>query len=150
MTGLKINVKFLEAEFNPTDDDMTAAWDMYVELITRITTQPLADGCGDEKTALESVYSIFAATRSVLKEKGRNANNFSRIAIIVLNQVIRPFTTKWHGEMLKGNLTEEKKAEFRNELEELQLKLKGYSGLLAEMAKVEDLTSIEENTVLND
>ena len=32
---------------------------LYVELLTRITTQPLESGHGDEKTALESVlYSL--------------------------------------------------------------------------------------------
>jgi len=94
--SIKLNVLFAEIEFTPTEDDQTAAWDMYVELITRIATQRLDENTGDEETALNSVYSLFDITRTVLKEKGRNAPNFTKIAIIVLNQVIRPFTAKWH------------------------------------------------------
>ena len=36
LKSVKLNVKFAQLEFEATDDDMTAAWDMYVELITRI------------------------------------------------------------------------------------------------------------------
>ena len=96
LTSIKLNVEFAEMEFKATEDDQIAAWDMYVELLTRITTQPLEDGTGDEETALTSVFSLFAITREILKTKGRQANNFTKVAIIVLNQVIRPFTAKWH------------------------------------------------------
>ncbi len=40
MTSLKINLKFLEMEWQPRDSDKAAAWEMYIELLTRITTQP--------------------------------------------------------------------------------------------------------------
>ena len=96
LTSIKLNVGFAEMEFKATEDDQIAAWDMYVELLTRITTQPLEDGTGDEETALTSVFNLFAITREILKTKGRQANTFTKVAIIVLNQVIRPFTAKWH------------------------------------------------------
>ena len=96
LTSIKLNVGFAEMEFKATEDDQIAAWDMYVELLTRITTQPLEDGTGDEETALTSVFNLFAITREILKTKGRQANNFTKVAIIVLNQVIRPFTAKRH------------------------------------------------------
>ena len=95
-------VRLAEVEFGATEDDQTAAWDMYVELITRITTQSLDDTDGDEETALNSIYQLFPITREILKSKGRNAENFSKIAIIVLNQIIRPFTAKWHKKKLNG------------------------------------------------
>lgn len=94
LNSIKLNVGFAEVEFGATEDDQTAAWDMYVELITRITTQSLDDTDGDEETALNSIYQLFPITREILKSKGRNAENFSKIAIIVLNQIIRPFTAK--------------------------------------------------------
>lgn len=143
LDSIKLNCKFAELEFSPTDDDQTAAWDMYVELITRITTQPLAQDDGDEATALESVYSIFGITREILKSKGRNAEYFTKIAIVVLNQIIRPFTAKWHRKKLKGAF--ENSAEcftFRSELSDLQIELIKYTKLLADLAKVEDLTAI--------
>ena len=41
MTGLKINLKFLEMDFELRDQDKDAAWELYIELLTRIATQPL-------------------------------------------------------------------------------------------------------------
>ena len=143
LQNIKLNVGFAELEFSPTEDDQTAAWDMYVELLTRITTQPLAEDSGDEEAALTSVYSMFASTREILKAKGRQAQEFTKVAVIVLNQIIRPFTAKWHKKKMEGafNIPEECKI-FRNELLELQKQLQCYSHLLADLAKVEDLTNI--------
>lgn len=143
LTSIKLNVGFAEVEFEATEDDQTAAWDMYVELLTRITTQPLEDDTGDEETALTSIYSLFAITREILKTKGRHANNFTKVAIIVLNQVIRPFTAKWHKKKIEGAFSkEEERMLFRQELRTLQEKLICYTRLLAEMAMVEDLTEL--------
>lgn len=126
-----------------TNYDAEAAWILYVELITRVTTQPLDDECGTEKCALESVHSIFNQTREVLKLYGRNAKSFTRIAIIVLNQVVRPFTSKWHPLSEVGCFNDEKKcAEFRRELNNLRINLTNYAKLLADMAHVDDLTEI--------
>ena len=145
LKSIKLNGKFAQLEFEATDDDMTAAWDMYVELITRITTQPLDDTTGDEETALNSVYQLFPITRDILKNKGRNAENFTKIAVIVLNQIVRPFTAKWHKKKLNGDfLNENECIQFRTELKQLQAELICYSRLLADMAKVEDLTRLSE------
>ena len=38
LSSLKINLGFLETEFEPKDPDRAAAWELYVELLTRITT----------------------------------------------------------------------------------------------------------------
>jgi hypothetical protein len=119
---------------------------MYIELITRITTQPLALEDGDEATALESIHSIFEITREILKTKGKKAINFTRIAIVVLNQIIRPFTAKWHKKMLNNAFQiSDECLTFREELDNLQLELIKYTRLLADLARVEDLTAIESN-----
>jgi len=144
LTSIKLNLSFAEIEFGKNDSDKVAAWEMYVELITRITTQKLCDDTGDEITALESVYRIFAITRDILKIHGRECKGFTKIAVIVLNQIIRPFTAKWHKSSIDGTLdTTEGKNRFRQELNCLQIELRKYSGLLAEIAEVEDLTTIE-------
>ena len=52
MTSLKITAPFLEMEWNPSEPDKTAAWELYIELLTRITTQSLDEKDGDEQTAL--------------------------------------------------------------------------------------------------
>ncbi|MDA8563901.1 hypothetical protein N9L06_05560 [Mariniblastus sp.] len=144
MSYIKLNAGFAELEFCPKDPDRDAAWEMYVELLTRITTQPLDPEHGDEQTALESVYALFGLTRQTLKNRGRHCTEFAKIAIVVLNQVVRPFTAKWHRASLAGEFNQPKHREqFRKELTELQAKLSQYSRLLANLANVEDMTRIE-------
>lgn len=92
LTGLKLSLGFLNAEFAPRDADRNAAWELYVELLTRITTQRLLPEDGDEKTALDSVFALFTITRDILKRHGSGCIEFSKLAIPVLNQIIRPFT----------------------------------------------------------
>lgn len=145
MTSLKISAPFLEMEWNPAEPDKDAAWELYVELLTRITTQPLSDEDGDEETALQSVYALFGLTRSIIKSHGRDCREFTKIAIVVLNQIIRPFTAKWHKLLVAGQLNNsDASREFRDELNELQEKLRIYTKMLSDMAGVEDLTSLEE------
>lgn len=145
MTSLKIKTPFLEMEWNPQEVDKNAAWDMYIELLTRITTQPLADKHGDEKTALDSIYSLFPITRQIIKDNGRDCIEFTKIAIIILNQKIRPFTAKWHKSSLEGAFEDKEQCKlFRQELKDLQHILSIYSAMLADMADVEDLTKLEE------
>lgn len=145
MTGLKVKTPILEIDWEPSDSDKNAAWDLYVDLLTRITTQRLPEKHGIEKSALESVYKIFELTRSTLKKHGRNAENFTRIAIIVLNQVIRPFTSRWHSLCEQEAFDEEAmRVEFRKELYQIQDKLRAYTKMLSELADVEDITEMED------
>ena len=145
LTGLSINAGFLNMDWEPKDRDRDAAWELYVELLTRITTQFLQPEHGDEKTALESIYALFGLTRQTLKSQGRHCEEFAKIAIIVLNQVVRPFTAKWHKESLAGAFDDETRCqEFRDELSQLQQQLRTYTRMLADMANVEDLTELEK------
>jgi len=145
MTSLKIKTPFLEMEWKPQDEDKNAAWELYIELLTRVTTQPLSLSGGDEVTALTSIFSIFPITREVIKRNGRHCIEFTKIAIIVLNQIIRPFTEKWHPISIQKEFnTVEMKKEFREELTELQFKLRIYTKMLGDMAGIEeDLTEME-------
>lgn len=144
LTGLKIKASFLEMEWKPSDPDKVAAWDLYVELVTRITTQPLPDEDGVEQTALASIHDLFDLTRQTLKDHGRSCIQFAKIAIVVLNQVVRPFTAKWHRKSQDGAFASPDECQqFRQELQVLQTQLRNYTRLLAELAGVEDLTEIE-------
>jgi len=145
MTSLNINLQFLEMEWEPKDKDRDAAWELYVELLTRITTQRLPQEHGDEKTALDSVYKIFELTRDIIKRNGPECINFAKIAVIILNQVIRPFTADWHKKSLQGAFSDPVQCElFRKELSNLQDNLHTYMRMLADIAKVENLTELEE------
>ena len=146
MTSLKISAPFLEMEWNPSEPDKDAAWELYIELLTRIATQPLPNEYGDEKSALESIYSLFGLTRDIIKSHKRDCMEFTKIAIVVLNQVVRPFTAKWHKKSLNNCFDDETVClEFRKELVSLQKELNTYTKMLGQMAGVEeDLTSLEE------
>ncbi len=144
LNSVRFKVGVFSTEWKPQDADRLAAWDLYVELVTRITTQPLADDDGVEAKALESVFALFALTRQTLKTHGRKAPNFSRLAVAVLNQEIRPFTAKWHKRSTEGALkTKTGCVEFPTELKALQLILVCYTRALAELADVEDLTHLD-------
>ncbi len=143
LIGLKIKTPILDMDWKPSDPDKAAAWDLYVELLTRITTQPLPDEDGVEQTALDSVHALFGLTRETLKNHGRECIQFARIAIIVLNQMVRPFTAKWHRKSQQGAFASINECQqFRQELQALQTQLRNYTRLLAKLADVEDLAEI--------
>jgi len=142
---LKVKTPILDLEWAPNDPDKNAAWELYIELLTRITTQRLPEEHGDEKTALDSVFSLFKTTREVLKRNGRECVQFTRISVIVLNQIVRPFTAKWHRLSLEKAFDDKEKCKtFRIELIDLQNDLLNYTKMLADMADVEDLTELEQ------
>jgi hypothetical protein len=144
LSSLKIKLGFLEGEFAPRDADRTASWELYVELLTRVTSQYLSLEDGDEKAALDSVDVIFPLTREILKRQGSGCGEFAKLAIPVLNQIIRPFTAKWHRLSLTGAFQDAGRChEFRAELAALQPRLRDYTRALAAMADVEDLTALE-------
>lgn len=144
---VKLNLALVKLEMSFEDADRDAAWELYIEMLTRIVTQPLPHDVGDDKTALDSVYSLFPVTREILRRRGRSTVKFSMIAIPVLNQIVRPFTTKWHRESLDSAFDDDERCgEFRQELVALQDELRNYNRMLAEIAGVEDLTDLEVPT----
>jgi len=105
---------------------------------------PALPGEGEETAALKSIYDLFALTRSTIKRRGRHCINFTRIAVVILNQKVRPFTAKWHRRMAAGSLADTDREVFRDELDRLQADLRNYTRLLADLAAVEDLTDLED------
>ena len=51
LSSLKINLGFLEVEFAPSDPDRAAAWELYIELHTRVTRRGLRVACPGNVTA---------------------------------------------------------------------------------------------------
>ncbi len=144
ISKLKLSTGFMDLEITPAKSDRDAAWELYIELLTRITTQRLQPEDGDEKTALESIYAIFAITRSTIKHYGRDCFEFTKLAIVVLNQVIRPCTARWHRISNEDGFDDEATCrQFREERTRLQTFIRCYTQALADMAGVEDLTSLE-------
>lgn len=142
--NIRLNGYFVRADIRINDVGRHAAWELYVEMLTRIVTQPLPSQDGDDKTALDSVYSLFPTTREVLRRYGPKALEFGKIAIPVLNQQVRPFTAKWHRLSLQDAFDDDaRRQEFREDLKNLQEKLRNYNRMLAEIAGVEDITDLE-------
>ncbi len=69
---VRLNLKAVQLEVSFQEADKDAAWELYVEMLTRIVTQPLPDESGDEQTALDSMYSLFPTTREILRRRGRH------------------------------------------------------------------------------
>lgn len=49
MTSLRIKAPFLDMEWRPLDEDKDAAWELYIELLTRTATQPIDPEHGTKK-----------------------------------------------------------------------------------------------------
>ena len=68
-----------------TEADVKAAWELYVELITRVATQPLDDQEGVEATALASIFGLFAFVRELMRRSGPDAAALSALALALFN-----------------------------------------------------------------
>lgn len=124
-----------------TEADTKAAWELYVELVTRVSTQPLEDEDGVEVTALESIAKLFGIAREIMRKSGPGAAAFSAFALTLLNYRLRPFTAPWHKRSAEGRLSDPAIAgRFRDELRSLQEDLRAAADVLAEMAQVPRLS----------
>lgn len=150
--GLKkfdLNLGICKIHFEPEIEVQEAAWEMYVELFTRITTQSLLPGAGDNQRALKSVHKIFGITRKILKEKGRKGFEFTKLSIYMLNKIIRPFTAKWHPISLNEDINSKKNnSDFRGDLLSLQTNLRKFGGMLLQIANIdESLLKLEKEEI---
>lgn len=135
----------------PNEAEQRAAWTLYVELMTRVAVQPLDPDTGLLREALKSLYSLFDLTRKILLDAGpevaHGPESLGPIAIEVLNEGLRPFTAKWHPRLLDhetwrpsemSQLEHERQwqhyDEMRQELEDVQKKMRKYADALAKIA----------------
>lgn len=158
----KVEVSFLGIKGSWIADrkQQTAAWEMYVELVTRIAVQKLGPEEGLIREALSSLYALFGETRRILRAYGPSVaqtlpgseTSFGQIAIQVLNGVLRPVLAKWHPllrahEALKPpdvsprehERSWEQHIELRQELEQARIELAHYADLLASASGITSL-----------
>lgn len=106
--SLPFGIGSVSWEADPTERN--AAWELYVELVTRVAVQSLNPQEGLVREAMNSLYSLFGSTRDILRKAGPNVgashDSVGGIAISVLNNGLRPFLSKWHPLLLEW---EEKK-----------------------------------------
>lgn len=88
----------------PNDAERDAAWALLVEMVTRTAVAPLRRNEGVLREALDSIHSLFAVTREVLRshgpevarDKGDGNPSLATVAAVILNGVIRPMLSTWH------------------------------------------------------
>jgi len=138
-------------EADPTERN--AAWELYVELVTRVAVQSLSPDTGTLREAMNSLYTLFGSTREILRKAGPDVgasrDSVGGIAIAVLNNGLRPFLSKWHPLLQEWEVTKapgvsvqthekawEQEVQLRSELESLRQDLEQYANSLADIAGV--------------
>lgn len=101
-----------------TQSDRNAAWELFIELDTRVVTRALDSESGIDKATLSSLHELFQLHRSIAKKHGPNCKNYYTMASHYFEDYIRPFTSKWH-----KILNDENSVTFREELVILQQKM---------------------------
>ena len=61
--GMRLGPIGLSGTWVPDDDERSAAWEMYVELVTRVSVVGLGPGEGLLREALTSLYQLYDITR---------------------------------------------------------------------------------------
>jgi len=144
--------QFGEMKFAINLEYRRVAWKLFVETLTRVSTQPLGIENGSLREALTSFYSLFSATRELLKNmppsKPASKITVEMLAVKMLNQEIRPFLSKWHVRLKKFEVTRpgieesewSQNEECRKELEALRSTLMNYTKAFGELASVANLS----------
>jgi hypothetical protein len=102
--ALKTPIIEIAGTWEPNEAERAAAWELYVELVTRIAVVPLPGDQGLDSEALTSVYQLFTVHREVLRRYGpavaekkkQGQYNLAYLAVATLNFVVRPFLATWH------------------------------------------------------
>lgn len=160
--NFKIKIPFLglEGTWEVDDQQHKAAWEIYIELVTRVTVVELKEDEGILREALSSFYSLFASTREILKRYGPSIAvtakdgdmTLGHVAVGVLNKVLRPLLAKWHP-LLEGyekqrpahiSIAEyerqwEHATTLRTEIAKAREELTIYADVLAEVSEVSKL-----------
>ena len=162
LTSVKVSLKLpviggIEGTWKPDESERDAAWEMYVELITRISVAELKPDEGLLREALSSLYTLFDTTRKILRKygpsiaqpKGKDDLSFGYLAVAILNVVLRPVLAKWHPLLIDYEGTKkssvspleherqwDKNEELRQVLNDVRGVLIEYANLLAQVAGV--------------
>ncbi|MCZ1009404.1 hypothetical protein [Streptomyces lydicus] len=161
--AVKFSVPFVgevSGTWRPDDAERKAAWELYVELITRVSVVELGPSEGVLREALSSQYTLFHTTRDILRRYGPDVAprsrqgdiTFGSLAVTVLNAVVRPLLTRWHPALAEHEAARppgvapqqheqewEHEAELRQQLRLARHTLTDLARVLAEVAGAADL-----------
>jgi hypothetical protein len=140
-----------ELKFVVNNEARLVAWQLYIETVTRVATQPLSDDDGFLREALTSLYGLFATTRDTLKASrpsipAAGGQTVEHLAVTMLNRQLRPFLSKWHPQLLEFEQLHPDSHETawpdnnkcRNDLRQVQENLVEYALGFARLAGVHD------------
>jgi hypothetical protein len=164
--GLPFGLGKVDGEWQPDKAEREAAWEMYVELVTRVTVVELRPEDGLLREVLSSYHALFGVTREILKRGGpeiarpkHGSVSFGHLAVAILNQVLRPILARWHPALedyesdrpegtsrLQWERSWARNAELRADVAEVRTTLLAYAGLLGEVC---DAKTILRTAVAN-
>lgn len=159
LVNVKLDLKLLgigiQGTWEPDESEVRAAWELYVELVTRTPLGEISSVEGSTRESLNSIYSLFDTTRAILRSSGPSVASpgsgrrlsFGYLAVSMLNLVLRPLLSKWHLRMQAWERTNpdasewewRDRSEFLDDLDATREQLKQYADLFAEVAGVPEL-----------
>lgn len=129
----------------------TVAWQLFIETMTRVATQPLDANQGNTREALASLYSLFKTSRDLLKEMEptptTEGNTVEMLALEMLNANLRPFLSRWHPQLSRYEQQHptapepewDKHAECRADLDSMRAVLLEFARSFGQLAGVRQL-----------
>lgn len=148
--------------WQPDKSEVNAAWELYVEMVTRSPLGDVVLSDGSVRETLTSLYSLFESTRGILrrygpgvgKPKRRRKLSFGYLAVSMLNLVLRPLLSRWHPDLqvwesANPGISDSEwpgRCDFLKELAETREQLQQYAGLFAQVADVPDLRGVSNGS----
>jgi hypothetical protein len=148
--------------WEPKESERNAAWDMYVELVTRLPVAYVKPEEGSLRIGLSALYRLFDATREILRKYGPSVArprdmgqlSFGLLSVRIMDVVLRPFLIKWYPLLKEYEETKkrsdspqeherkwERYEELNQAMKEVREALLQYSNLLARASEVPLLIS---------
>ncbi len=163
--GLPFGVGEISGDWDAGPGEEDAAWEMDVELISRVGVVDLAPEQGLIREALSSLHSLFGTTRDILRRYGPGIArsepgatvSFGHLAVSILNNALRPMLSTWHPLLedheharppdvsrLDWERSWERHGEARDALAEVGGTLGAYAGLLGQVCDAKSLLALAE------
>ncbi len=160
LVNVKLDLKLpgfggIQGTWVPEESEVRAAWELYVEMVTRTPLGELSPTDGSARESLNSIYSLFDTTRALLRSYGpsvarpggRRELSLGYLAVSMLNLVLRPLLTKWHPRLREWEqvnmATPDRewpdRSHFLKDLDIVREQLEQYADLFAEVAGVPEL-----------
>jgi len=150
-------IEKIEGTWEPTESERNAAWDMYVELVTRIPVAYLKPSERTLRLEMSSLYKLFDITREILRKYGPSVArprsegqlSFGYLAVKVLETILRPFMVRWYPLLIDYDSTRlknepaqehekkwERYEELKNAINEVRDALIQYANVLAKASEL--------------